>query len=212
MAVEKHRVNFQDLARRLSLSSRRQPPPAELLDWFENRRPLPEHVRFLEERYSKEPYRLVLALLADDFIQASKDDMKDRLLSDSLEPEKTQPIHIIQPFEIVLNALPEPAKYGRAMRVLRQLKVFGLHAARVDIREDSARLNRTLGEILRAIGDYPSFEHVSPKERRENSGCERAGPACASSRCNYETAETYSFQLIACTSNEADLLGPLLSP
>lgn len=216
LAVEKHRVNFQDLARRLSISSKRQPPPVELLSWFEKRRPLPEHVRFLEERYSKEPYRLVLALLAEDFIQASKDDMKNRLLSDSQELEKAKLAHFIRPFEIVLNALPEPAKHGRAMLVHRQLKVFGLHAARLDIREDSARLNQTLGEILRAIGDHPSYEHVSPMERRETALrlLREPTPSLAPHPgVTRETAETFSlFQLVARARAiyGPDLLGPFV--
>jgi phosphoenolpyruvate carboxylase len=216
LAVEKHRQNFQDLARRLSINSKRQPPPVGLLNWFENRRPLPEHVLFLEDRYSKEPYRLALALLADDFFQASKDEMKQHLLLDTQEANKARSEHFIEPFEIILDAVPEPIRRGRARSVLQQLKVFGLHTARLDIREDSARLNRTLGEILRAIGDHPSYEHVSPIERRETVIRLLGEPTPSLAPhpgVTQETAETFAlFHVIARARAiyGPDLLGPFI--
>src|SRR5215211_7476038 len=64
LAVEKHRHSLQNLARHLSMSDHRLPPPPELTDWIEARRPLPEHAAFIEERYVAESYRLILSLLA----------------------------------------------------------------------------------------------------------------------------------------------------
>src|SRR5262245_16225780 len=63
LAVERHRRSLQDLARRLSASARRRPPPIALVAWLDARRPLPAHVAFLEQRYAQEPYRLALSLL-----------------------------------------------------------------------------------------------------------------------------------------------------
>ena len=63
LAVERHRRSLQDLARRLSVSGRRCPPPPSLDAWLQARRPLPAHVAYLEQRYAEEPYRLALALL-----------------------------------------------------------------------------------------------------------------------------------------------------
>jgi phosphoenolpyruvate carboxylase len=51
LAVERHRRGLQEVARRLSVSSRRCPPPPALTAWLEARRPLPAHVAYLEERY-----------------------------------------------------------------------------------------------------------------------------------------------------------------
>ena len=81
LAVEKHRQRLGEMARRLSLSGERIPPSEDLLRWFENRRPLPKHVAFLEQRYAHEPYRLALALLADDLAQAG-----DRAVARQFEP------------------------------------------------------------------------------------------------------------------------------
>ena len=79
LAVEKHRRTFQELSRRLSVSSRRLQPSPELLAWIDSRRPFPDHVSYIEERYPAEPYRLILSLLANDLAEASRDDMTARL-------------------------------------------------------------------------------------------------------------------------------------
>src|SRR5579859_5105270 len=66
LAVERHRARLQELARRLSLGARRVPLPVRLQAWIEARTPLPPHVAYLAQRYSDEPFRLVMALLASD--------------------------------------------------------------------------------------------------------------------------------------------------
>jgi phosphoenolpyruvate carboxylase len=72
LAVEHPRRALQDLSRHLSLSAARVPPSPELQAWLQKRHPLPTHVAFLEKRYANEPYRLALAILADDIEVASQ--------------------------------------------------------------------------------------------------------------------------------------------
>ena len=83
LAVERHRRELLALARRLSLSDRRCPPPPALAEWLQSRRPLPMRVARLEQRYAGEPYRLALSLLAADLEAASQDDMTTRLLDEA---------------------------------------------------------------------------------------------------------------------------------
>jgi phosphoenolpyruvate carboxylase len=158
LAVEKHRAALQDLARRLSLSTPRVPPPADLLAWFESRRPLPDHVAYLEARYANEPYRLALSLLADDLAQASRDDMTARLLSYAPHQALIQLEDLIQPVEIIRAAIPSPVANDALRTVYRQLQIFGLQAVRLDIREDSARINAALSETLRALDIEQAFD------------------------------------------------------
>jgi phosphoenolpyruvate carboxylase len=165
LAVEKHRAAFQDLARRLSISQRLIPMPAELQEWFETRRPLPAHVAFLEERYAAEPFRLVLSLLANDLAEASKEDMRAHLLSKEPHQARVQLEDFTQPVESIRRVLPPALVNDRIRSVDHQLNIFGLHAARLDIREDSARLNAALGEILRGLDIHHSFEQASHAER-----------------------------------------------
>jgi phosphoenolpyruvate carboxylase len=152
LAVEKHRASFQELARWLSLSARRVPLPATLQAWFDRRRPFPPHVLFLEKRYAREPYRLALSLLAEDLAEASRDDMTARLLSTAPHTARVHLKEFSEPLALIGQAVPPQAAAGPLQTVARQLEIFGLHAARLDIREDSGRLNTALAEVLRALG------------------------------------------------------------
>ena len=166
LAIERLRRALSDLSRRLSFSGRQVPPAPELQAWLAARHPLPEHVAYLEERYPDEPYRLTLALLAADLAEASHDDMTARLLSSTPHSARVQLQEIAGTLELVARSLP-PAIVRDELAVLqRRLQIFGLHAARLDMREDAARLRAALGEILRALGRMADFENSDGGTRR----------------------------------------------
>ncbi len=165
LAVEKHRAAFQDLARRLSLDAHRAPPSPALQTWLAARRPLPAHVAFLETRYANEPYRLALSLLASDLEDASRVDMTGRLLEDSPFTARLQIDNLTAPLAEIARSLPPRLAHDQLQIVRRQLDIFGLHATRLDIREDSARLNAALGEILRALNITFDFENQDNASR-----------------------------------------------
>ena len=165
LAVEKHRRVLQDLARRLSVSADRWPPPPELIEWIESRRPLPAHVAFIEERYPTELYRLVLSLLANDLAEASRDDMTAHLLQRTPHRALIQLEELIRPIDLIASGLPTSVAQDEVQNVQRQLRIFGLQAMRLDLREDSSRLNATLDETLRALGIASDFAKMSDQER-----------------------------------------------
>jgi phosphoenolpyruvate carboxylase len=165
LAVENHRRNLQELSRRLSVSSLRFPPPAELTGWIESRRPFPTHAAYIEGRYSSEPYRLVLSLLAADLTDASRDNMKANLLKRDPHTARVNLGALLHPVEIVSRAMPPAIAQTELQAVRRQLQIFGLYAARLDLRQDASRLNASLGEILRALDLAPDFEHLPGPER-----------------------------------------------
>jgi len=216
LAVEKHRRALQELARRLSISINRVPPPDELQNWFESRRPLPPHVAYLDERYSNEPYRLVLSLLAEDLAEASKDDMKARLLSRQPHTPRAMLEDFMNPLQIICDAIPGTIVQSSPRTVQRQLEIFGLQAARLDLREDSSRLNAALGELLRALNITETFENLNSAERVTllNRLLNEPVPDLAPHPgVTPQTAETLAlFQLIArtCTVYGQELLGPFI--
>ncbi len=216
LAVEKHRVAFTDLARRLSMSERRVQPPRELITWFESRRPLPGHVAYLEHRYGNEPFRLALSLMASDLAEASRDDMKRHLLSREPHHARVQVDDFLRPLRWIREAIPPALANTRPLEVERQLEAFGLHSARLDIREDSTRLNAALGEIVRALGVHPNFEAAAPDERLRVLEELLAKPAprlAPHAGVTPETAETWAlFQLIDRTRSVygPELLGPFV--
>jgi phosphoenolpyruvate carboxylase len=216
LAVEKHRHALQDLARRLSMSQNRLPPPPELEAWFEQRRPLPQHIRFLEERYAGEPYRLILSLLAADLSEASQDDMKSRLLTRSAHSARIKADDLTAPLNIISTAIPPVLARDELLTVRRQLEIFGLHTMRLDTREDSGRLNLVLGEILRALNITPDFEHASESDRLELLSSLLTNPLPDLSNhpgVTLTASESWSvFQLLARVRDVygAELLGPVI--
>ncbi len=165
LAVESHRREISETARRLSLSARRLPLPGELQAWLKNRNPLPKHIQYIQERYAHEPYRLLLALLANDLAEASQEDMKTNLKLSQPRPARIQSQTLKRPLELIAPIIPAPLQRQNLNRLRRQIEIFGLHAARLDIREDSSMLNGALSEVLRALQICPTYEHLPEPER-----------------------------------------------
>ncbi len=216
LAVESHRSRLQELARRLSLGARRVPLPKRLQAWLEARGPLPPHVAYLAQRYSDEPFRLVLALLASDLEEASRDDMTARLLDAAPHKARVRPEDFIEPLAGVAEAIPPSLAAGELRAVRWQLDIFGLHAARLDLREDSARLAAALGELLRGLNLDLAFEQGDDPARSAVLLRLLAGSAprlSAHPGVTVETAETWDlFRLMARVSGVygRELLGPFI--
>jgi phosphoenolpyruvate carboxylase len=216
LAVEHFRRALSDLARRFTISDRRSPPPPELQAWLAARRPLPPHAAYLETRYGHEPYRLALSLLAADLEAASHDDMTARLLSREPHTARAHPIDFTRPLDLIAQAAPPALVEYRFKQVRRQLAMFGLHAARLDLREDSARLRSALGELLRALNIDLDFESGSEATRAATLTRLLAQPIprlAPQPGVTPETAETWAlFQLIARVQQVygRELLGPFI--
>jgi len=216
LAVEKHRRSLQELSRRLSVSSRRLEPSPDLLAWIDSRRPLPEHVAFIEERYPAEPYRLVLSLLASDLAEASRDDMTARLLERTPHQARIRLQELLKPLELIASDLPASLEQDEIQKARRQMKVFGLHSMRLDLREDSSRLNATLDETLRALDLTPAFAEM-PEQERLTLLTQLLGSALpelsAQPGITAATAETWAlFQLVKRVRDVygVELLGPFV--
>ncbi len=167
LAVEKYRTEMLELSRRLSMDAQRVPPSDKFQAWIKSRRPLPAHAAFLENRYASEPYRLVVSLLASDLEAASKDDMTTRLLEDTPHTARIKLSDLTTPLDLVARAIPTRIANDQLRIVRQQLDTFGLHAARLDLREDSSRLAFALGEILRGLNIAPEFETESDHVRTQ---------------------------------------------
>ncbi|PWH15792.1 MAG: phosphoenolpyruvate carboxylase [Anaerolineae bacterium] len=216
LAIEIYRRALQDAARGLSLSSHRLPPPAALVQWVESRRPFPEHAAYIAERYAAEPYRLAMTLLAAELAEASHEDMKSNLLRQHPRPARVNLEMLQQPLEVIAAHIPHRIAEDKLLTLRRQVEIFGLHAARLDIREESSRLNKALGEVLRALGLCPNFENLSAEKRLAlltrllNEPLPELAPRPG---VTAETAETWAvFQLIerARRIYGAELFGPFV--
>ncbi len=216
LAIEQHRKALHDVSRRFSLSARRVPLPPELNDWLQARHPLPEHVAFLEKRYAGEPYRLTLSLLAADLEYASQEQMTARLLENTPHTARIALNDVIQPIDLIAAATPPALSHHRLRVVQHQVRIFGLHTAQLDIREDSSRLTATLSEILRGLNIDPAFEHSDDAARSRTLLRLLAEPApqlAQNPGVTPDTAETWAtFRLIARAQHVygPELLGPFI--
>ncbi len=216
LALERHRRSLQDLARRLSLSARRVPPPPALEAWLAARRPLPARAAYLDARYTDEPYRLVLALLAADLEAAAREDMTARLLEETPHAARVSLADLTWPLDLVGSALPPALAHDRLWTVRRQFEAFGLHAARLDVREESSRLAAALGELLSALGLGAGFAGHDDRARTETLRGLLANPVPAISAnlaLSPEAAETWAlFRLLARARAiyGPELLGPFI--
>ncbi len=216
LALENHRRILQDLSRRLSLSSGLAPLPQDLVQWLARRPPFPAHAAQIRERYPMEPYRLILALLAADLAEASQDDMKARLLAQTPHTARIHKSDLADPLRAIAQALPPPVVEGELKTALRQLELFGLFGARLDIREDSARINAALGEALRALGISADYEAQGNDQRRGlllRLLSEPIPPLAYQPGVSPQASETWAvFQLIKRTREVygPELLGPLI--
>jgi phosphoenolpyruvate carboxylase len=155
----------------------------------------------------------VLALLAHDLAEASKEDMKSHLLAQYDHKASMFARDLQLPLEWITSALPHTLVEDELKTALRIVQVFGLHAARLDIREDSSRLNAALGEILRALNIEAGFENLLPDRRIEliTRLLDETAPNLSSHPgVTSSTAETWSlFQLMGrtCDIYGGELLG-----
>jgi phosphoenolpyruvate carboxylase len=105
-------------------------------------------VAYLEGRYASEPYRLALALAAADLEVASGDDMTARLLEEAPHQARVTADEVKEVLDLVGQAMPGALAEGQLRDARVRLETFGLHAVRLDIREDANRLATALGGVL----------------------------------------------------------------
>src|SRR4030095_4599859 len=70
-----------------------------------------------------------------------------------------------KPVNLIASNLPASLAQDEIQNVQRQLNICGLHAMRLDLREDSSRLNATLDETLRALGIASDFAEMPDQKR-----------------------------------------------
>ncbi len=114
------------------------------------------------------------------------------------------------------DAMPPALRKDKLHKAQREIEVFGLHAARLDLREESSQLDAALSEILRALNIESDFEELTVTERTEllSRLLAEATPAFAQHPgVTRATAETWAlFQLIGRATElyGPDLFGPFI--
>ncbi|HSH01129.1 MAG TPA: phosphoenolpyruvate carboxylase [Anaerolineae bacterium] len=171
-AVEIHRQRARALSRSLSLSSRLTSISPQFVAEIESLYPrLTRRATYLKERYPSEPYRLRSSVLADDLEEASLDDVTRRLLGHDAGPLprlKTN-LDLIAPLDLMEASLAYGEDEDIATAELSdfhtQAEVFGLHTARLDIRQYSEYHTNALQELFSRLDIHPEYGALTPDEQ-----------------------------------------------
>ena len=221
LAVEHHKSVAQNLSRFLSTSQRLLPVDETLSEEMAHGKST-QHVDKLKKRYPQEPYRIYASLLAQELAQASKDKVKERLLGDGVGPLPSLRTreHLIDQLSMFSDSLAN----GGATNIvnneikpfMNQVKIFGLHAAGLDIRQFSDVHTAVLTELCSHFGYHSNYSGLDSAERTAllTDLLEQPLPDLKSdSGLSAQTAETLAlFKTLARAVKYygADLIGPYI--
>lgn len=172
LAVERHRRTATILNRSLSMSEKLTRVPVEFISALDAITDRSDHVKFLASRYPYEPYRLRAAILAADLADASRGDMVARLKGLSNPPLRLRSMDdLLSPLNLIDETLRKTNLQAIADDVLarmrRQAQVFGLHVARLDIRQYSEYNTAVLDELFTKLGLAEGFGQLDGNGRAE---------------------------------------------
>jgi phosphoenolpyruvate carboxylase len=164
LAIEKVRLAARDLARTLTVSDRRDTVVPALKKTLRENLHLSKHIEELTKRYPHEPYRLVLGVLRERLTQAVGEVRDGRLLAaDAVVGTCLDRETVAETFETIRASLAAgrgALLTGGELRIAtEQLEVFGLHTARLDLRQHSSHHEAAVAEVL-GRADYAKLtEH-----------------------------------------------------
>ena len=196
LALDKLSDATHELSRRLSISRRRDRISLDidtLIDAFQQGS---SHVRALVNRYPYEPYRAVMAGVSGQLADARQETIARPLYpfyatpSLALSPTLSLPLpvapvptaaNVANTLDIVTDSLSQ----GRGAALIdgelgdlrRQLDVFGLHVARLDLRQHSAWHERAVAEVLAALHMVNDYEKLDEAHKVDALNLALAQPA-----------------------------------
>ena len=171
LAIDKLRLRSRDLARILTISDRRDPIGPALRKQIASGISGSPQLKTLQERYPHEPYRLLLAGLRAK-LEIAAEALKEGgarppgALFDSVNSDNLD----LAAIESTLAALRESLAAGRGQiltggelaETTAQLDIFGLHTARMDLRQHSSQHEATVAELLGRT-DYPTLPEAEKR-------------------------------------------------
>jgi len=228
LVLRKYRGAVADLSRRLSESSRFAPPTNELSESLKNdAKRLPAVAAEVASRNAEEPYRQKLSYIyarIENTLRRNRDLASAPRLTEqhtlisvrpglpiiaALTGSDTDQVSVYrdgaelwEDLRLVRDSLREgkAAYAARAVdRLMRQVAVFDLHLATLDLRQHSERHTAALSEITRALG-LRDYARMSEDERVEWLTRELSTPrplVATDSHYSAETTETLNVFRVA---------------
>ncbi|MEO6875282.1 MAG: phosphoenolpyruvate carboxylase [Opitutaceae bacterium] len=153
LAIQKLRLASRELGRFLSVSDRRDVVVPALRKELSDNLHLSRHLDELGKRYPHEPYRLLLGILRERLMQAVEEVNDGNLLAaDATTVACLDRATVADTLETIRSSLiagKGALLTGGELRTMSdQLEVFGLHTARLDLRQHSSLHEAAVAEVL----------------------------------------------------------------
>jgi phosphoenolpyruvate carboxylase len=169
LALDKFQESLRELARLLSISSRIDNISPELQRLLEKEEAHDPHLRAIHARYPEEPYRLLLSGLRARLIAADQTDQRKLLLGHDSEVEELRTVDLAQVLDLIAESLTAHRSAllaeGELQTVRRQLALFGLSVARLDLRQHSSKHESALAEIFRTLHLTSDYSAMNEEDR-----------------------------------------------
>ncbi len=208
LAIDLHSRSLGELHPRLSQSTARVPASDELLDSIQaDAGQFGDFGKSVLARWPSEPYRQKLG-----FVRARLEAARRRVSGEADAVEYGRPSGIayrrreelLADLEAVRRSLAENRGAAAARMwvdpLIRQVQVFGLHLARLDVRQHAGRHGDAIHELFARLGVCDDYLGRSEEDRTALLSAVLAGPRIMPEALDFsaETNETVSlFQLIA---------------
>jgi len=211
LAIEKLRLAARNLARTLTVSDRRDTVVPALKKDLSDHLHLSAHLEELGRRYPHEPYRLLLGVLRERLTKAVGEVRDGALLAadevvGACLDERTV-AETLATIRASLSAGKGALLTGGELRTMQdQLEVFGLHTARLDIRQHSALHEAAVAEVL-GQPFYPRLEEAE-KIKLLLASLAEAEPLTTAEREKLTAATRHVLDPLALVARAAPTLGP----
>ncbi len=168
LAIEKARLAARELARSLTVSDRRDAVMPALRSEVRDELQVSAYIEALKKRYPHEPYRLLLGVLRERLTQAVAEIRDDAVLGPGEPParllERKTVTDTLDTIRASLLAGRGAILAGGDLQTLQeQMEIFGLHTARLDLRQHSSLHEAAVAEIL-GQPDYIKFDEARKRE------------------------------------------------
>ncbi len=211
LAIEKMRLAARELARTLTVSDRRDQVVPELQAGLEESLHLSKHLEELSQRYPHEPYRLLLGVLRERLAQAVGEVRDGSVLAAETVVGACLGRSTIS---ATLETIRDSLRRGRGalltggeLRVMsQQLEVFGLHTARMDLRQHSSLHETAVAEVLDR-DDYPKLSEAE-KCRVLLAAAAEAKPLRAAQLARFSSATRNVIDPLSLAARVAKKFGP----
>ena len=211
LAIEKLRLAARELARTLSVSDRRDAIVPALRKELVDNLHLSRHLAELGRRYPHEPYRLLLGILRERLTQAVGEVRDGNLLAED-DPaaaclDQATVGGTLATIRASLAAGRGVLLTGGELQTMRdQLEVFGLHTARLDLRQHSSLHEAAVAEVL----GQPFYPRLGEPEKIKLllTAITHAVPLAAGLQGKFSTATRHVLDPLALAARASATLGP----